>query len=345
MFRSFGRSHRRMVIRSLKNRKAILDINQSRNGFPAEEEDEEYIECKRYFSKPNRNKSRLTKMDYASEVGGTLNSTGWKVSTRRKRQWKHSKPSCRYLNKAEEERELCADIYPEDEEEDCFEREEATTMTTENRDFCFVTDLLFLKEYGLSDEDINKIDERVRKDEYLYEGFVMDFSPHKTKDLFEMMNNVGFHNIRELVIEHPDILTWNILKFQKTLMAAYPHVLDYNDLMERLNADPEMLMWLEDDDGDGNIGVDFAGGRLNMLQAEIQSLQDEIDAANKTITEAQKTIDSNRETLNYLKWNLRVMENKRIYQALIGRDKTYSEVIDFICPKGDPSNSKLAEWF
>ena len=49
MYWAFGRSHRRMVIRSLKNRKAILDINQSRNGFPAEEEDcyerYEVIDC------------------------------------------------------------------------------------------------------------------------------------------------------------------------------------------------------------------------------------------------------------------------------------------------------------
>lgn len=70
------------------------------------------------------------------------------------------------------------------------------------------------------------------------------------------------------------------------------------------------------------------------INQERNGFPKEIEEARKTIDEAQETITRNQGKLKYLKWDLKVMENKRIYQALTDRDKTYSEVMDFICSKG-----------
>jgi len=324
-------------------------------GYP----EDDYLKYMRYYAKPNRNMSRPKRMDYADEVDGTRNSSGWKVSTKRKRQWKVCKPSCRALNSTVDEFELLTDMYVEDEEDDYFEMEEiwatvdtqksekreVSAMTKANNNSYYVSEMMFLKEYGLSDDEVNKLGERIEEEEYQYNRFLIDFRDYKAKELFEFMEEVGFTNIHDLVLEFPEVMTWDIHMFQSTLMSAYPHVLDYDDLMKRLNANPRMLEWFEDDYGDGDIGVDFAGGRLNMVRAEIHEVNNTIDEANKTIAEAQKTIERSEEKLRNLNWQLKVMENKRIYQALIDRKKTYSEVMEFICPKGDPSDARLAEWF
>lgn len=348
MSNSIGRrKHRRLTVRHLKNRKAILLLNQECKIFHYD--DSEYGEYSSYYTKTNRNRALPLITPWPDEIGGSMVGTGWKESTKRRRQRKNSNPSAKLMNSIYSDTVFYDERWDNEEinwaEVDKVRKNTSITIKKEDgmmvakyEKEAFIGELSFLKDYGFSDDDILRLTERD-----LVAWIEPYFRQDQTEELFKMLINTGIR-IRDLVISFPMLLTWGCSDFQRIIMHAYPHFIDYEHFIKCINKTPTILAYLLDDDGDGNIGVDLAGHFRETALAEIEELKENSEEADKIILEAEERKKRNALSIARLEKQVKAIENKIIFQELSNTERPFNEIMDFILPEGN-SDPKLAGWF
>lgn len=333
MSKNMGRKkHRRLTVRHLKNRKSILLINQECKIF--HDEESEYGEdYSTYYTKKNRNRALPLTTPWPDEFGGSMVGTGWKESTKRRRQRKDSGPSAKFINRTHigywDNVEInWVEVDSNRKGKYINIKKEDGLMEKKYEIADYINELAFLKEYDFSDDDILRFTEG-----NLLEWITPCIRQSRTEDLFGMMRKLGIH-IRDLVVSVPIVLTWDCSDFLSTIIKAYPHFIDYEHFKKELNEEPYILMDLIDDVGDGNIGVDYAGAFREELLEKIDKLREESKEEERRIREAERIRERNARSIDRLEKQLKIIESKILYQELSHAEKSFDEMMEYILTEG-----------
>lgn len=200
-------------------------------------------------------------------------------------------------------------------------------MTKEQEKEAYISELAFLKDYGFSDHDILRLTEG-----HLLEWITPCIRQSRTENLFRMMRNLGIR-IRDLVVSVPIVLTWDCSDFLSTIFNAYPHFIDYEHFKKELNEYPSILIDLLDDDGDGAVGIDYAGGFREELLSEISELREKNKEAERTIREAERIKEMNARSIERLEKQLKIIENRILYKELRHVERSFDEMVEYILTK------------